>query len=100
MAQGLVNAPRRLQHDQGLDGSWKCSVPVCFEIRWPGEGEGGGVGRARGVEKEHPLYNSILIVYYVYMCTCCACTLVYMDVRTASEASGVTRLPLVKAQMG
>lgn len=28
------------------------------------------------------------------------CTLVYMYVRTAIEASGLTRLPLVKAQMG
>lgn len=34
------------------------------------------------------------------MYTCCTCTLVYMYVRTTIEASGVTRLPLVKAQMG
>lgn len=58
------------------------------------------MGRERGVEEEHSLYNSILIVYYVYMCTCRACTLMCVDVRTAIEASGVTRLPLVKAQMG
>lgn len=45
VAQGLGNAPRPLQCDLGLDGSWKCSVPVCFETCWPGEGEGGGVGR-------------------------------------------------------
>lgn len=94
MAQGLVNAPRRLQHHQGLlDGSWKCSAPVCSEICWPGEGGGRWGGQRRGVKKEHSLYNSILIVS---MCT----FIVYMYMRTAIEASGVTSLPLVKAQMG
>lgn len=63
-------------------------------LAWGRGGRWGG--QRRGVGKEHLLYNSILIVY---MCTCCACTLVYMYVRTAIEAPGVTRLPLVKAQM-
>lgn len=90
--------PGTCQRTQARPGAlWMAlgSAQLQSVSKYAGLGKGGGRwgGQRRGVEKEHSLYNSILIVS---VCT----FLVYMDVGTAIEASGVTRLPLVKAQMG
>lgn len=64
-------------------------------IHWPGEGEGGGVGRERVLGKNTQLCNSI---WGIPLCACSTRTAVRGN--NATETSELTRIVVVKAYVG